>query len=137
MRAKPGWCRHCEHLFPSDRQRRLHPCPNRDVFERTATLRWETDPVKAYITHRFGVYDRTMNPEGYCATTVERLTGLVASTWASAEREGAGLTDAQADLVATALGRRHEVFWPGWGNALEVTDEDVAWLDAWRHGAVA
>jgi hypothetical protein len=131
-------CRHCGRDYPNERQRRIHPCPNRNAAERAAQLRWPTEPVEQWMLARFGEYDRTRNPDGYCAGAVERATGVLASTWLHALRTGCGLTDQQADRIGVRLGNLHERFWPGWHDALEVTDEDDDWYGRWRRtGAVA
>lgn len=126
-------CTYCQRDFPSDKKRRKHPCPERDIARRAGQLRWPVEPVAKFLIARYGEYE-VANPEGYCATTVERLTGVSRATWGKACREG-GLTDETADRVAIALGAHHEWFWPDWHNALEVTDEDEAWYQAWSKGA--
>lgn len=126
-------CGYCGGDFPSQRARRAHPCDERDIAYRARALRWPTEPVIDYLVERYGTFE-SANPEGYCGSMVERLTGVLRSTWQEACREG-GLRDETADRIASALGARHEQFWPGWHAALDVTDADRDWLDRWSKGA--
>jgi hypothetical protein len=128
-------CRHCGQDFSSRRKRAQHECPDQRAAERAQGLRWSTEPVESYLVAKLGIYDRQTNPIGYCAEAVERLTGMKANTWKRIVAEGRDLTDAQADQLATALGVPPVSLWPNWYLALDITDEDLDWLDAWSRGA--
>lgn len=132
--ADDRWCKWCHTEFPGRRSRRTHPCPDRAAAERAAALRWPTEPVERYLLARLGEYDHHSNRDGYCAAAVERVTGMKASVWKELVAHGRPLNDAQADKLATALGVPPVAFWPDWYSALDITDDDRAWLDAWLKG---
>jgi len=85
----------------------------------TRDLRWPIEPLTA-IT-------------GSCNGIV-RLCGAAGGTVSHAALYG--LTDRQADLWATRLGRHPDTIWPGWcAAALTPLDEMAVtgWRPAWQH----
>lgn len=133
VRPRQHVCGYCRGFFPSAKARAKHRCPERELANRGRELCWPIEPVAVFLTQRYGVFDQAENQDGYCGACVERLTGISRDSWRQAARRG--LRDDQADQIATRLGARHEDLWPGWHDALEVTDDDLDWLSRWSKGA--
>lgn len=128
-------CKACRELYPTRRAMYEHPCGAREAAERARSLSWPVEPVVQLLTVRYGPYD-PVTFDGFCNQLAARVTGMTFDSWKKSRSIG-DFSDAQADAVATRLGGIHEVLWPGWHNALEVTDDDMRWLAAWSQGAVA